>query len=135
MSSSTVQIKSRVTIQDLIEGVKQLSPSDLNEFILKVNRLHDQKIKVDLTQKERLLLEKINEKLPEVTQQRLEQLQSKKSEGELKDEEQEELLAIVDVIDDMNLERVRALKQLAELRGISVNEVMNLFKISQTPNV
>ncbi len=135
MSSSTVQIKSRVTIQDLIEGVKQLSPSDLNEFILKVNRLHAQKIKVDLTQKERLLLEKINEKLPEVTQQRLEQLQSKKSEGELKDEEQEELLAIVDVIDDMNLERVQALKQLAELRGISVNEVMNLFKISQTPNV
>ncbi len=135
MSSSTVQIKSRVTIQDLIEGVKQLSPSDLNEFILKVNRLHAQKIKVDLTQKERLLLEKINEKLPEVTQQRLEQLQSKKSEGELKDEEQEELLAIVDVIDDMNLERVRALKQLAELRGVSVNEVMNLFKISQTPNV
>ncbi len=135
MSSSTVQIKSRVTIQDLIEGVKQLSPSDLNEFILKVNRLHAQKIKVDLTQKERLLLEKINEKLPEVTQQRLAQLQSKKSEGELKDEEQEELLAIVDVIDDMNLERVQALKQLAELRGISVNEVMNLFKISQTPNV
>ncbi len=135
MSSSTVQIKSRVTIQDLIEGVKQLSPSDLNEFILKVNRLHAQKIKVDLTQKERLLLEKINEKLPEVTQQRLAQLQSKKSEGELKDEEQEELLAIVDVIDDMNLERVRALKQLAELRGVSVNEVMNLFKISQTPNV
>ena len=53
----------------------------------------------------------------------------------MKDEEQEELLAIVDVIDDMNLERVQALKQLAELRGISVNEVMNLFKISQTPNV
>jgi len=135
MENSSVQIKSTVTPSELLDGVKQLSITELNDFVKKVKLLHSKRQKISPTQKELDLVAKIQKRLSPDVQARLEYLRQQNTSGQITESESEELLAIVDLIDDLNLQRARALQELAAQRQMPEKEVLRFFNISQAPNV
>ena len=64
MSTATVPILTKATVQELFEGVKKLSPGDLDEFADQVLTLRWSRKTKGLSKQETRLLRKINEKLP-----------------------------------------------------------------------
>ncbi|GEM_PF-6980931 len=135
MENSSVQIKSTVTPSELLDGVKQLSITELNDFVKKVKLLHSKRQKISPTQKELDLIAKIQKRLSPDVQARLEYLRQQNTSGQITESESEELLAIIDLIDDLNLQRARALQELSALRQMPEKEVLRFFNISQAPNV
>jgi hypothetical protein len=70
------------------------------------------------------LLSKINEGLPSTFWQRYRALITRREEGTLSEAEQEELVSMSDQVEEKNLHRTEHLLALAELRGISLTEVV-----------
>jgi hypothetical protein len=60
-------------------------------------------------------------------------LDVKRSEGNLTGEEHQELLTIVDELEQLNIERVQYLGELAVMRGVPVRELIDQLGIRPQP--
>lgn len=129
---STVEIRSQVSINDLLNGVAQLNSTDLEQFVSQVLALRAKRVAPSVSKQEAEVLEKINEGLAQETQQRYNELVAKRQAEMLTDAEYQELLALIDSIEQADAERVQALTKLAQLRNMSVKVLMETLKI-RTP--
>lgn len=120
---------------ELLLVVKELSLSELDDFVKKVNSIYSKRQKEILTKKEAMLLKEIQEVLSNRVKARHLALKNIGAERELTAAEAEELLNIIDSIDDLNLKRAKAARELAALRKMPVSELFKFFNISQIPNV
>lgn len=77
-----------------------------------------------LLKEEARLLEKINQGLPPELQQRYDILTARRQAKTMTMAEQQELFALIDRIERADLERVHALTELAERRGVSAAMLM-----------
>ena len=75
----------------------------------------------------------INRGLSPEKRKRFALLETKRSAGSLTEEEHEELLALSDELEQLNVDRVQYLGQLASLRGISVRALMKQLGIHPAP--
>jgi hypothetical protein len=75
------------------------------------------------------LLMKINQRLPAALQARFDELVARRQDEILTIEEHEELLRLTEQVEFMDVTRIEALAELAQLRGISVDELMNQLGI------
>lgn len=75
-------------------------------------------------QRELILLQKINLGLPHELWERYAALKQKRQEETLLPEEQEELIAISDRIEEANAQRMPYLIELAQLRKVSLNTLL-----------
>lgn len=110
----TAEIPSQV--DKLLEGVAQLAPPDFERFFSQVLMLRANR---NPAPAEAVLLERINKNLTSGEQQRYDALTAKQRHTALTPEEHRELLALVDIIEDIHLGRVEALTALAQLRQTS----------------
>ena len=74
---------------------------------------------------ESVLLERINEGLPEALLARLLVLRSKREEGSIDQEEYNELTELADRPEELHADRMAALVALAKLRGITLPSLMD----------
>lgn len=125
----TVEIRSQVSLNDLLDGVAQLNPSDLEQFVSQVLVLRAKRVAPSVSKQEAEILEEINRGLAQETQQRYNELVAKRQAKTLTDAEHQELLVLIDRIEQADAERVQALTKLAQLRNISVKALMEILNI------
>ncbi|NBC06792.1 MAG: hypothetical protein GVY26_06315 [Bacteroidetes bacterium] len=126
---SSVQIKSSVTVEDLLEGVAQLEEEELEAFIQKVIRLKAQKVGGSISQRESELIAIISEGPTQDWLKRLRDLDEKRLEGKLDEAELEEYQGMAEEVERKSVNRLEAIKELAALRNIGVSELMNQLRI------
>jgi hypothetical protein len=121
---ASVQVTSEITIDvdQLLRGVAQLETSDLERFVEQVNLILSQRKTTH--QVESQLLQRIRQSLPETTHQRYNQLSEKLRSETIAPDEHQELLSLIDVVEQANVDRLQCLVELAQLRQISLNDLM-----------
>ena len=126
---ATVQIKSDVGVEQLLEGVSQLETVELEQFLTQASLLLAQRNEVALPRTESDLLKKINQGLPIDIQQRYDDLRAKLRREELSSAEHKELLELVDVVEQASVERLQHLMALSQLRQVSLDELLQQLDI------
>lgn len=120
----SIEVRSQVSLDELLNGVAQLEARELEHFISQVLTLRARRMAPSLANEEAGLLEKINQGLSPTLQQRYDVLTAKRRAEALTSEEHLELLDLIELIERADAERVRALTGLAQLRNVSVKELM-----------
>ncbi len=117
---------------ELLDNAARLDTRDFEQFVQNVLALRARRKGLGLDAKEADLLKKINRKnLSEVQQKRFDYLAQSESRTEA---EQQELLALVEMIEQSDAERVEYLAELARLRNVSVRTLMQQLGIPAAQN-
>jgi ERCC4-type nuclease len=115
------------TINTIIREAERLDNRALDDLIAQVTLL---RVRREANpDPEASLLSKINKGLPLVQVVRLRELNQKRQQQTLADEEREELIQLVTKTEQLNVNRLRHLTQLARLRNVSVRELMRQLGI------
>lgn len=120
----TIEVRSQVSLDELLSGVAQLETPELEHFVFQVLTLRAQRMAPCLPQEEAGLLEQINQGLSPEAQQRYDALTAKRRAETLTSEEHQELLTLIDRIERADAERAQSLSELARLRKVSVTTLM-----------
>jgi hypothetical protein len=128
----TVQVKAQLSMDDLLQAVKQLKPSELEGFAWQIIALLARRKAPGLSKQESALLVKINQGIPPHMQDRYDELISKRQSETLSAEEYDELLQLTAQIEKLDVERLEDLKELACIRQTSLTALMEKLDI-QTP--
>ena len=120
----TIEVRSQVSLDELLNGVAQLDTPELERFVSQVLTLRAKRTAPCLPEQEVQLLEKINQELSPEAQQRYNNLTVKRHAETLTSEEHQELLMLIDQIEQADAERARALADLARLRKKSLATLM-----------
>lgn len=130
--TTTVQVTSEINIQmdEVLDGVSKLDTPELEQFFNQVSILLAQRKAPHLSPQEATLLQKINQGLPETLLQRYGKLTEKLRTETISTAEHQELNRLIDQIELADAERLQYLIELAQLRGISLDELMAQLGIS-----
>lgn len=112
-----------------------MAPQELDAFVTRVLSLRAEKQVPRLPGDEAALLLTINQPIPPDTQQRYDMLIAKRRAEELTPEEHAELLELTDHVESAEAVRVGALAALAQLRGVSLSELMCDLGVQARPYV
>lgn len=120
----TVQVPAQLTVEHLMEVVKQLSPDELREFTRQFAAWQEQHNKQ--TEEEATLLASIqeNSRLSANEQRRYELLRRKCERRTLTERELTEYRSLLQQLEARNVKRVEALIALAQRRGTTLRGLM-----------
>jgi DNA gyrase/topoisomerase IV subunit B len=124
MTTIEVRPGANVSVDEILNGISHLNKEELDRFVDKVLALRAKRLAPSLSRDETILLKKINRGLPVAKRKRLAFLSSKQSEGQISEQEYEELLSIIEELELLNAERVQYLGELSQLKGMPVKELM-----------
>jgi hypothetical protein len=113
----------RQRLQTLIETLPEESLLQAESLLTELNSVPA----VIPSSQEEPLLEIIQRRLPLQQQDRLNYLRQCLADEIITEEEHQELLAFIDPIEQMDAERVEAMIQLAQLRKVSLNTIIQEF--------
>lgn len=126
--SAAVQ-ETAVSPEALLQEVSQFSDAALDHFFDQILRLRAERRAPHLSEQETELLLKINTPLPEPTWKRYATLYAKMRAGSISKTEHAELLKLIDVVEMDNAERIGHLIELANLRGTTLEALMQSLGI------
>lgn len=132
---TTVQFQSEINIEleKVLDGVAKLDTPDLERFLTEVSVLLAQRKVANFSKEESRLLQIINHTLPFSVQTRYDTLTERRRSENLTPEEYQELLALVDQVELADANRLAALVELAQLRNVTLDQLMEQLDI-QTPS-
>jgi hypothetical protein len=122
--------------QTLLKDVSQMPLLEMERFVQSVNALITQKKTTDKTYRERFLLGKINQTV--LAKEKIEryQLLVRRLEVEtISDVEYTEFMALTDLEEQIRLERMTYLLELAQLRSITLPQLMTNLGLNRRTNV
>ena len=128
----TVQVEAQLSADELLQAVRQLSKSELEQFVFQVVKLRAKQQAPSLHQSESELLQKINQGLPKDLQKRYGELVEKRRAEDLTSEEYQRLLDLSEQVEELEAQRVEYLAEMARLRQTSLPDLMNSLGI-QSP--
>lgn len=108
-------------VESLAETIRTLSVAEQNALWQKLDHTPTA---------ENTLLRKIAETLPTAIQQRYNELRAKLQAETLTSIEHQELLELINVVEQFDADRLQHLVDLAQLRQITLPELLNQLKIS-----
>jgi hypothetical protein len=121
----------RQRLQTLVETLPEESLLQAESLLAALNS----GMAADPSIQEKPLLEIIQRRLPPQQQARLNDLRQRLVDEIITEEEHQELLAFIDPIEQMDAERVEAMIQLAQIRNVNLNTIIQEFlPNSQTSN-
>lgn len=126
---TTIQLNSQVTLTELLKGVEQLSTPDLAYFVDRVLAVQAQRSAPHLSLDETKLLFEINQGLSAQEQQLFDELSAKRRAELLTSAEHETLLGLLDKIEQLDVQRIQKLTQLARLRQVPIRELMKQLQL------
>ena len=126
-----ITIQTQLSFDQLLEAVRQLNPTELDRFQQRVLQLRASKHNASLSKWESDLLIKINSVSSPQQNSRYQTLLTKRRDESLTESEYEELIALGDQYEQQNAERIKHLAQLAEIKEISVTDLMDQLEIPQ----
>jgi len=122
-------MSAQASVSELIDKAARLDTGEFNNFFNKVLTLRAQRIAPVLSKEESDLLKKINRGFAQKKWERLTALDDQLESGTLTEAEQEELSVLIEAYEEYSLQRLRYLGQLATVRKVSLDEVMNQLGI------
>jgi len=124
---SNVQSPNELTVEHLLNAVKQLPPAELREFTQQFSEWHKQNGEED----EAVLVTLIQEYsfLPPVEQERYEELRHKCESTTLTDPELTEYQSLLQQLEARNVKRIDALSILAQRRGTTLRGITTGFNL------
>ncbi len=125
---STVQLEAQVSPEELLKAVKQLPPTELDQFVRQVVSLRATQAP-SLPHVEAELLLKINQDIPTSIRMRYDELIAKRKAENLANEEHVELLKLTKEVENIEAKRIEALSQLAQLRKTPLTTLMQSLGI------
>lgn len=128
---TTVQLQSEINIEleKVLDGVAKLDTPDLEKFLTEVSVLLAQRKVANFSKEEARLLQVINQTLPVSVQTRYDQLTDLRRNEKIAPEEYQELLRLVDQVELADANRLAALIELAQLRHLTVDQLMQQLDI------
>ena len=121
---TTVNVQSQISLDELYHGVEQLNQTDLEKFVNRVMRLQIKSRTPSLSKKESDLLLIINQGIAPHLWPLYKELKEKRRTDTLTPAEQEELISMSNQIEEANGQRIQALVDLAMLRDVSLDAIM-----------
>jgi hypothetical protein len=119
-----VEVRTQVSLYDLLSGVAQLDTPELERFVSQVLALRAKRLAPTLSKQEAELLLKINQHWPVELQRRYDELTLKRQAETLTPDERMELLALITQTEQADADRAQAIGNLAQLRSVSVLQLM-----------
>jgi hypothetical protein len=122
-----VQVISQIEldVDELLQGVARLGSGDLEQFADRVLALRARRRAPSLPKPEAELLQLINRGVPAEVRRRYDELNDKLHEETITAEEQQELLGLIEQIEQADAERLRHLAELAQLRQVPLDALMD----------
>ena len=120
-----------ITYNKLIEAVRQLDSTELDKFQKQVAQLRVSKHTTSLSKEESDLLLKINSISTPQSDTHYQKLLAKRQDENLTESEYQELIALSDQYEHQNVERIKHLVQLVEIRKVSLTNLMDQLEIPQ----
>lgn len=119
-----LQTQIEVSKNDLLRGAEQLDTTDLEDFIRQILQIKAKRkaVKTNKTEAELLLI--ITHNFNETEQNRFDELIEKRQSYTITEEELEELKTLSTYSEEIAVERVKALAELAVLRNTTVRDLM-----------
>jgi len=124
-----VQVVSQIDLAEVLDSVAQLDIRELEQFAFQLNRVLAQRKAPSLPKRETELLQQINQGLPIPIRQRYEELNAKLHDETLTTEEHAEFLTLIDQMELADAERLKRLIELAQLRSISLDTLLDQLGI------
>ncbi|MBD2453341.1 STAS/SEC14 domain-containing protein [Nostoc sp. FACHB-87] len=132
---SVVKVEVQLSSEELLKAVEQLNLSELEQFVAQVIVLQAQRKATKLPQAEAELLLKINQGIPVNLHRDYQELIAKRDDEILSEDEYQKLLQLTEEIEKIQAQRLENLAELASLRGISLNTLMENLDIHATNHV
>lgn len=107
----------------VIQEVSQFSDAELDDFFRQITRLRAERRAPHLSMQETELLEIINDRRPPEAQARFEFLLKRMRSNRITRKEHVELLTMTDASEQFAADRVKAVMDLAALRGLTFDEM------------
>ena len=124
MTTIQIQPNTKVAVDDVLTGVASLDTAELEDFFQKVAQVLAERKAPHLSNRESELLRKINAGYPEGMTKRYEHLLAQQKKHAISPAEQQELIKISDHFETYDAKRLESLLELAQLRGISLDELL-----------
>lgn len=122
---AAVQADVRVSPEQLLRAVEELSPDELSAFAQQVIELRARRMASVLSATESVLYERVNCAMPADRRARYEALRTQREAATLTSAEHDELLRLSDELEALDADRVTAIAELARLRGVSLDAMMS----------
>jgi hypothetical protein len=119
-----------MTQQDLLQATRQLTLQELKEYSAQVVAIYQERESAAVTT-EAPLLDVVHRSLPQPTQQRWDELLAKRDDASLSESEYEELLQLTDEVEALNVQRMTAVSQLAQARGVDLRTIMRQLNLPE----
>lgn len=129
MPQTQVASPINIDLNQVLEGIAQLDIPELEHFAFQVNTMLARRKAPSLPKREAELLQQINQGLLPAVQQRYHELNAKRCAETFTPEEHQELLVLIDQIELADAERLQHLIELAQLRGIGLDTLMEQLGI------
>ena len=127
---TTIQIQTTLSIETLLDSLPQFGSADLDRIVQRAAMTRTQRRVSNLAQAESELLLAINTlEVPIETQNRCAILTEKAHEGMISAEEQNELFTLIDEIELLNAKRMSYVLELAQLKGMPIDQLMSNLAI------
>lgn len=130
---TTLEIKSKIPLSDFLDSLKQLGADELGEVAATAVRLRASQRGQVLAEQESTLLQQINKGLSAAEQARLDLLIEKRQAETLTEPELAELIALSNRVEEIQVERLSALIELAVLRNVSLESLKESLTFPKTP--
>jgi hypothetical protein len=122
------------SVATLFQEAERLDNRSLDAFINNILSLRVQRKTSDKQKEEAILLQKINKSLSIDNIERFRALNEKRLDNNISEQEHLELGVLIEKIEKLNVTRLKYLISLAQLRNITVRELMNQLGISNFIN-
>lgn len=125
-----------ITTENLLGIVSQLSEKEFDRFVEEAKKLRSKSVKSQWAKHEVELIKEINEYvLSTEKQSRYDELVEKRRDEKITESEMEELIALTDETEELNVRRLENLVRLALSSKKSVNEIMEELEIYPPPAI
>jgi hypothetical protein len=118
-----------MSLDELIKAANQLDETDLDRLFRQVVALRTQRKAHVLPAEEAQLLDKINQGVPSKLRAQYQVLRAKREAETLSDIEYNTLIQLSNQIEQLGAQRLEALANLAQLRQVSLTQVMETLGI------
>lgn len=125
-----ITIRTQLSYNQLLEAVSQLSPAELDRLQKQLMQLRANQRGTSLLKAEADLLVSINSIATPPSDERYQELSAKRKAETLTGTEYQELITLSNKYEQQTAKCIEMLSQLAQLRGISLSELIDRLTIS-----
>lgn len=118
-----------MSIDELIKAANQLNEADLNQLLHQIVVLRARRKTPILPEEEAQLLLRINQGIPSYLRSCYQALREKRDAETLDDKEYESLIQLSNQIEQIGAQRLQALAKLAQIRQVSLLDLMETLGI------